>query len=142
MKKLLNRILNALKKRQINETKEQISYWQGRSYVLESICKTAHNSYDRDNLIEANGKWELYKTRLENLTEPSEDVSCSSTWKPIKTAPNSLTQILVTDGSSVWTDQKLGKKGNCIKGDYYFKVHDDWEEVTHWMSIPPYPELS
>ena len=68
--------------------------------------------------------------------------TCSASWLPIKTAPNSLKVILVTDGESVWTDQKLGIKGDDVAGDYGFNGHEAWEEVTHWMPIPSLPNVN
>lgn len=62
-----------------------------------------------------------------------------SAWLLIADAPNSLTQILITDGSSAWVDQKLGVKSDEEAGDYYFNGHENWEEVTHWMPLPPLP---
>ncbi len=62
-----------------------------------------------------------------------------SAWLPIATAPNSLTPILITDGSSAWVDQKLGVKADEEAGDYYFNGHEDWENVTHWMPLPSLP---
>lgn len=68
---------------------------------------------------------------------------CPSTpclaWLPIITAPNSLNEILVTDGESAWTDQKLGVSSDVLPGEYYFNGHENWEEVTHWMPIPSLP---
>jgi hypothetical protein len=64
---------------------------------------------------------------------------CSASWLPIETAPNSLNVILVTDGESVWTDQKLGGYSGVRPGAYYFNGHENWEEVTHWMPIPSLP---
>jgi type V secretory pathway adhesin AidA len=64
---------------------------------------------------------------------------CSASWLPISTAPNSLNVILVTNGESVWTDQKLGGYSGTLPGNYYFNGHDNWEEVTHWMPIPSLP---
>ena len=64
---------------------------------------------------------------------------CSASWLPISTAPNSLNVILVTDGESVWTDQKLGGYSGTLPGAYYFNGHENWEEVTHWMPIPSLP---
>ena len=75
---------------------------------------------------------------------PSEDCSampCSASWLPISTAPNSLNVILVTDGESVWTDQKLEGYSGTLPGNYYFNGHDNWEEVTHWMPIPSLPNV-
>jgi hypothetical protein len=60
----------------------------------------------------------------------------STYWRSIKTAPNSLNSILVSDGESVWIDQKIGKLGDNIQGEYYFNGHDNTEEVTLWMPIP------
>lgn len=65
-------------------------------------------------------------------------VSCSS-WLPITDAPNSLAQIIVTDGSSAWVDQKLGVQGDETPGEYYFNGHEDWEDVTHWIPLPSLP---
>jgi len=73
---------------------------------------------------------------------PSEDCSampCLASWLPISTAPNSLNVILVTDGKSVWTDQKLGGYSGTLPGNYYFNGHENWEEVTHWIPIPSLP---
>lgn len=58
---------------------------------------------------------------------------------PISTAPNGLTQIIVTDGESAWMDQKLGCYVDDEPGVYEFNGHEAWEEVTHWMPIPPLP---
>jgi hypothetical protein len=66
---------------------------------------------------------------------------CSASWLPIKTAPNSLNVILVTDGEAIWVDQKLGELGDDIEGPYCFNGHEDWEEVTHWMPIPSLPNV-
>lgn len=63
----------------------------------------------------------------------------SASWLSIKTAPNSLDVILVTDGESVWTDQKISENPDDIDGDYCFNGHENWEEVTHWMPIPSLP---
>ena len=70
-------------------------------------------------------------------TEPR--TTCSASWLPIETAPNSIKVILVTDGESVWTDQKLGGHSGELPGAYYFNGHEKWEEVTHWMPIPSLP---
>ena len=78
------------------------------------------------------------EVKLESLC-PSGAVSCSASWLPINTAPNSLNVILVTDGESVWTDQKLGWYSGVFPGSYYFNGHENWEEVTHWMPIPSLP---
>jgi hypothetical protein len=66
---------------------------------------------------------------------------CSASWLPISTAPNSLNVILVTDGVSVWTDQKLGGYSGTLPGDYYFNGHENSDEVTHWMPIPSLPNV-
>lgn len=58
---------------------------------------------------------------------------------PIKTAPNSLNVILITDGESVWTDQKISENPDDEDGDYCFNGHENWEDVTHWMPIPSLP---
>jgi hypothetical protein len=65
--------------------------------------------------------------------------NCSASWFPISTAPNSLSVILVTDGVSAWTDQKISENPDDVDGDYYFNGHENWEEVTHWMPIPSLP---
>lgn len=75
----------------------------------------------------------------ENSNNPLGGASCSASWLPIESAPNSLNVILVTDGESAWTDQKIGEHGDDVPGDYYFNGHENWEEVTHWMSIPSLP---
>jgi hypothetical protein len=77
-------------------------------------------------------------TPSSRLHEPN----CSASWLLIETAPNSLNVILVTDGESVWTDQKIGKYGDTLPGDYYFNGHENWEEVTHWIPIPSLPNAT
>jgi hypothetical protein len=67
---------------------------------------------------------------------------CSASWLPIKTAPNSLNVILVTDGEAIWVDQKLGELGDDLEGPYCFNGHEAWEEVTHWMPIPSLPNAT
>ena len=87
------------------------------------------------------------ETKLNNMNELTNPealppTNCSASWLPIKTAPNSLNVILVTDGESVWTDQKLGGYSGVLPGDYYFNGHENWEEVTHWMPIPFLPNTT
>ena len=65
-------------------------------------------------------------------------------WLPITTAPNSLAEILVTDGLNVWVDQKISENPNdpCEKGNYYFNGHQAWDEVTYWLPIPTLSKLN
>ena len=60
-------------------------------------------------------------------------------WIPIEKIPNSLNVILVSDGESVWIDQKLGVEEDAPNGDYYFNGHENWDEVIYGMLIPPLP---
>jgi hypothetical protein len=87
--------------------------------------------YTPNNIMETNDK--------QNTPDSGSDAPTCSAWIPIETAPNSLNVILVTDGESVWTDQKIGKYGDTLPGDYYFNGHENWEEVTHWTPIPSLP---
>ena len=74
----------------------------------------------------------------EGLELPAQSCSASS-WQPIGTAPNGLAAILITDGTDMWIDQKIGCQVDDEPGDYEFNGHEEWEEVTHWMPLPSLP---
>lgn len=69
-----------------------------------------------------------------------------STWRPIETAP-SAKPILVTDGKVI----VVVEKGDCAGrpwpdpvgfGGYEWEFDFDWEDLTHWMPLPPAPVVN
>ena len=69
-----------------------------------------------------------------------------SEWRPIKTAPEDGTMVLVCDGRHIWISARMIGKfaGPSVRGmpttghDWY--IDFGAQHPTHWQQLPPPPK--
>jgi hypothetical protein len=66
-------------------------------------------------------------------------------WQPIATAPKTVREVLVWNGSDIWisgrTEGRKGSDGMPTTGaDWFIGVYRYYP--THWMPLPPPPALT
>jgi len=65
----LARLRIYLYKRRVRKTKEQLAYWSSAAETYRGLCSRVHPEYEREYMVKARAKRDLYRARLNHLME-------------------------------------------------------------------------